>query len=295
VGTLTIVGTGIQQGTQCTREAAHEVVAADWVFSLVSDSASVELLTRMNSHIENLADLYDVQVNRYDTYTRMTSRVLERLNVSERVCVAFYGHPSVFVLVTRLLVHACHRAAHLVRVLPGISAEDCLFADLGVDPGLHGCQSYEATDFIVRPRRYDTFTPLVIWQIGAIGTQEAVLNTNSEGLELLVKTLSREYPLIHSVVVYEASTHPVFPASIRTVSLGSLVDVDVPAWATLYVPPLSQPRVDSKLATKLRVPEISQDELELFQAPFSLGRGAYSLVGETANDHDNHSWQSFLR
>jgi hypothetical protein len=34
-------------------------------------------------------------------------------------------------------------------MLPAISAEDCLFADLGVDPADHGCPSYEATDFLV--------------------------------------------------------------------------------------------------------------------------------------------------
>jgi hypothetical protein len=33
-------------------------------------------------------------------------------------------------------------------MLPGISAEDCLFADLGIDPGMIGCQSFEATDSI---------------------------------------------------------------------------------------------------------------------------------------------------
>jgi hypothetical protein len=37
-------------------------------------------------------------------------------------------------------------------MLPGISAEDCLFADLGIDPGIYGCQSYEATDFLANGR-----------------------------------------------------------------------------------------------------------------------------------------------
>jgi len=31
-------------------------------------------------------------------------------------------------------------------MLPGISAEDCLVADLGIDPASSGCQSYEAND-----------------------------------------------------------------------------------------------------------------------------------------------------
>jgi len=38
-------------------------------------------------------------------------------------------------------------------MLPGISTEDCLYADLGVDPGLIGSQNFEATDFIVSGRK----------------------------------------------------------------------------------------------------------------------------------------------
>src|SRR2546429_6584747 len=35
------------------------------------------------------------------------------------------------------------------EMLPAVSAEDCLFADLGVDPGDEGCQSFEATSFLL--------------------------------------------------------------------------------------------------------------------------------------------------
>ena len=51
------------------------------------------------------------------------------------------------------------------RMLPGISAEDCLFANLGADPGTHGCQSFEATSFLLRKPKFDTLTHLILWQI----------------------------------------------------------------------------------------------------------------------------------
>ena len=34
-------------------------------------------------------------------------------------------------------------------MLPGISAEDCLLADLGVDSAHNGLQSLEATDLLI--------------------------------------------------------------------------------------------------------------------------------------------------
>jgi len=35
-------------------------------------------------------------------------------------------------------------------MLPAISSEDCLYADLGVDPATTGNASYDATDFLLR-------------------------------------------------------------------------------------------------------------------------------------------------
>src|SRR5690606_41924587 len=44
----------------------------------------------------------------------------------------------------------------VARMEPGISAEACLYADLGIDPGRHGVQSMEATHFLVYDRVPDT-------------------------------------------------------------------------------------------------------------------------------------------
>ena len=55
-------------------------------------------------------------------------------------------------------------------MLPGISAEDCLFADLGVDPAEAGCQSYEATRFLERRPAIEPRAALILWQIGVVGS-----------------------------------------------------------------------------------------------------------------------------
>src|SRR3546814_21038374 len=51
----------------------------------------------------------------------------------------------------------------------GVSAEDCLYADLGIDPGEVGCQHYEASQFMFYHRRIDPSAYLVLWQVGVAG------------------------------------------------------------------------------------------------------------------------------
>jgi hypothetical protein len=94
-------------------------------------------------------------------------------------------------------------------MLPGISSEDCLFADLGVDPAVGGCQSHEATDFMLNAINIEPSSQLVLWQIGTLG--DWTYKTQSydiRSMPLLVKKLARVYPLTHIVTVYEA---PMFP------------------------------------------------------------------------------------
>jgi hypothetical protein len=94
-------------------------------------------------------------------------------------------------------------------MLPGVSTEDCLFADLGIDPAA-GCQSYEATDFLLNGRRIDTSAALVLWQAGVVGDLRYRQGPATDGLRVLVDHLLHLYPGDHRVMVYEAATLPVF-------------------------------------------------------------------------------------
>jgi hypothetical protein len=58
-------------------------------------------------------------------------------------------------------------------MLPGISSEDGLFADLGVHPVSYGRQSYEATDFLANGRKTDPTSSVVLWQIGSWATRRS--------------------------------------------------------------------------------------------------------------------------
>jgi len=140
------------------------------------------------------------------------------------------------------------------RMLPGISAEDCLFADLGLDPSEAGCQSFEATDFLIRRRIFDPTSALVLWQIGTVGSVAASAEAQPTGLPTLVETLLEHYPSDHEIVVYQASPYPVFGALSDRMPLQALTAERVTALATLYVPPLDQRPVDVTMLDRLNLP-----------------------------------------
>ena len=55
------------------------------------------------------------------------------------------------------------------KMLPGISAEDYMFADLEFDPCVYGCMTCEATEFLLRNRSLNPSTHNIIWQVGSVG------------------------------------------------------------------------------------------------------------------------------
>jgi hypothetical protein len=131
-------------------------------------------------------------------------------------------------------------------MLPGISAEDCLFADLGVDPVDNGCQSYEATDFLAYRRRIDPTSALILWQVGLLGEPSLPKPGGSrpERLKRLTTTLLRHYTVTHRVVLYEAAQFPFCKPRIKRIPLGKLPATRVGAMMTLYIPPKLSRRAD---------------------------------------------------
>lgn len=109
--------------------------------------------------------------SRSETYQQMVEAMLSEVRAGKRVCGAFYGHPGVFALPTHRAIQIARREGFSAHMEPGVSAEDCLYADLGIDPGKYGCQHYEASQFMLYRRRIDTSAYLVLWQVGVAGDQ----------------------------------------------------------------------------------------------------------------------------
>src|SRR5438309_10655773 len=143
-GSLTIVGTGIQAAGQLTIEARTCIQQADKLLYLVTEPIAKGYLLNLNATGESLECFYEEGKDRFTTYMEMVNRILEEVRKDQDVCVAFYGHPGVFVLPSHEAINRARAEGFYVKMIPGVSAEDCLFADIGLDPGLPGCQRFEA-------------------------------------------------------------------------------------------------------------------------------------------------------
>lgn len=248
-GSLTVIGTGIKLIGQTTLEALACIERAEQLFYLVDEPATATWLRRLNSTATTLEDYYAVGKPRDKTYREISARLVSAVRSGLDVCAAFYGHPGVFVDPSHDAIKRLRREGLSARMLPGISTEDCLFADLGVDPGEEGCQSFEATDFLACRRRFDPCSALVLWQVGALGEPSIRpgMPCRPERLKVLTGVLRRHYPAHHRIVLYEAAQFPGCKPVINWVPLSKLPQMRVFPVMTIYVPPLRDRSDDPKI------------------------------------------------
>ena len=177
-----------------TLEARAAIAAADEVLYLVPDPVSASGIEALNPSARSLHGLYEDGVSHRDAYERMAEAILEPVRAGKRVCAAFYGHPGVFVLPSHDAIARARAEGFDATMLPGVSAEDCLVADLGVDPARNGLQSYEAGDFLRRRPVIEPTTALVLWQIGVVGARRLSASVTAPALGDLVEPLARAVP-----------------------------------------------------------------------------------------------------
>ena len=252
-GRLTVVGTGFLVAGQTTAEALSCMRQADRLLFLVAEPATCMWLEGLRPHAATLSDSFAEGKPRMQSYEEVVERILQPVREGLHVCAAFYGHPGVFVYSSHAAVRRAREEGFEAEMLPGVSAEDCLYADLGVDPALHGCQSFEATNFLLRRRQVDASAALVLWQIGALGTTTYSKRTlwNRDGLDLLVEALLETYPSEHEAVVYEATLYPTCDPLIQHVTVATIPTAKVSTYSTLYVPPARRAPLDETRAARL--------------------------------------------
>ncbi|MCI4368002.1 MAG: SAM-dependent methyltransferase [Thermoplasmata archaeon] len=260
-GRLIVVGVGIKAARHVSVEARHEIQHADRVLYLVADGLAEAWLRKLRPTAESLGDAYRPGEDRSVAYGRMVDRILSPVRAGERVCAVFYGHPGVFVHPSHEAIRRAREEGLSAEMLPAISAEDCLFADLGVDPARSGCQSFEATDFLVHVRKFDPTSALVLWQVGVIGVLDYRPDRSSgiaSALRFLGERLSDAYGSRHEVVLYEASPYVVAGPTILRLPIEGLASATVAPVATLFVPPLPS-HVSEDALQRLRIPRRETD------------------------------------
>lgn len=251
---LTVVGTGIKFLSQMTLEARVYIEKADKVLFLVNDPALKQWICAHNKNAESLDDIYFQHTQRTEAYAAISRYILSHFTQDMHLCAAFYGHPTVFCQPALAAVHMALARGIDAKILPGISAEACLFADLGIDPGVCGCQSFEATDFLLYQRKFDENSHLILWQPDVIGMRGHAQQPELTGIQLLYERLITCYPADHDVIIYEAALFPGLKPNIQHVSLQQLPQHTLSSLCTLYIKPLGQSACDPVIAAKLQLP-----------------------------------------
>jgi uncharacterized protein YabN with tetrapyrrole methylase and pyrophosphatase domain len=191
---------------------------------------------------------------RKDLYNRIADAIVANVKNTNHVCVVFYGHPTIFAKSALDAAHRTKADGYATKILPGISAEDCLFADLCIDPGSHGCQSYETTDFLIRNRYPDPTSHLVLWQAGIIGALGDTANyNNQQGASILRDVLLEFYSPTHPMIAYEAALYPHTEPKIQQVTLQNLTQVSFSTLTTLYIAPTKHREINMKMLQALNI------------------------------------------
>jgi uncharacterized protein YabN with tetrapyrrole methylase and pyrophosphatase domain len=250
---LVVCGTGLKVG-HITMETEGHVRTADKVFYLVADPVTEYWIKETNRTAESLHDCYKEGQARLQSYREMITKVMNSLEQATEVCVLFYGHPGIFVYPSHKMISLAKERGFEAEMLPGVSAEDCLFADLGIDPSTVGCQSYEATDFLVFHREFSNSSSLILWQVGVVGVTQYSKNMDySKGIKSLVDRLLTKYPENHKVTVYEASQYIITAPRIEQIQLLDLLSVKLTPISTLYIPTSNNLMPDDVLMQEFQI------------------------------------------
>ena len=238
-GSLACVGIGMTLGSHISPLARSHIEQADVVFSLQSDGIVELWVAGMNTDVRSLQQYYKEGTSRMHSYRQMVEAMLTEVRAGRKVCGAFYGHPGVFAWVPHKAIEVARSEGFAAHMEPGISAEDCLYADLGIDPGKVGCQHYEASQLMFYKRRIDPTAYLVLWQVGIAGDQSlARFTTGAAYRQILVDLLAKDYPLDHEVIVYRCATLPIQQPRIDRIALGKLMEMDIDLHPTVVIPPV---------------------------------------------------------
>jgi len=261
-GSLACVGLGMLLGAQLGPRARSYIGQADVVFCAASDPVADLWVRQMHPDVRSLQPLYAEGKSREETYRGMIAAMLAQVRAGHIVCAAFYGHPGVFAQVPHRAIAQARSEGFEAHMEPGVSAEDCLYADLGIDPGRRGCQHYETSQFMFYRRRVDPTACLVLWQVGVAGDRSLRRTSTGPGYRsLLVERLLEDYPAGHEVILYEAATLPIAQPRIERMPLEGLPQATLGMHTTLVVPPARGLERDEDMLARVVQLESSQNTI----------------------------------
>ena len=241
-GSLIVVGTEIPSPSYLTGEATSWIQASNKVISVAMSPPTDQIIRGLNpTAVESLNSYFGEGKLLEHTHRQIVNRVLECVSGGWRTAFVAFGQ---FDLKRPLLeaIRCARVAGYSARMLAAINAEQCLFADLGIDAGDAGCQSFEATSFLTNRRRLDPSTVVVLNRIGLVGRS---IYTPDEfdvqpGLQALVDYLCEFYSPDQQVILYAAAPESDATHLEVRVKLSDLPRTQTSCTATLCILPDEQ-------------------------------------------------------
>jgi len=253
-GSLTIVGSGIKAVSHLTLEALNYIDNADIVYYTVADPETEMLIKKRNPNSIDLYEWYDDNKFREETYVQMAEMMLQSVRSGKNTVGVFYGNPAVFAAPTHRAINIAKSEGYEAKMLPGISSIDCLFADLGVDPAVSGCQIFEASDLLLHNRQVNLDQQLIILQVGSVGNFSFNFKGfNNDKLDVLLDFLIDKYGGAHEVIHYIANIFSFQQLIIEKITLSELKNSKekLTGISTLYIPPKTKKPLDKYYIEKL--------------------------------------------
>src|SRR5882757_1188834 len=133
------------------------------------------------------------------------------------------------------------------------------FADVEFDPCFPGCNTYEATELLLRDRSLDPSIHNIIWQVGSVGVIDMEFEVGTlyslmhrliyvckkSKFHLLVDRLEKDFGPDHKVVHYIGAVLPQATTMMDTFTIADLRKEDVAKQfgtiSTLYIAPRDKP------------------------------------------------------
>ncbi len=232
-----MIGVGYLAAAHVTSETLALIRGAGRLFFLVDDPVIEQWLLALNPTAMSLADGAIEGTPLRDCCRNMAKQVMSAVRDCVNICVVFSGHPGIAVDPAHEILRRAKAEGHQAKMFPAVSALDCIFADLGIDPA-HGCQFFEAETLIEMNYRLDPTSSLILFQPGVIGVQRHTtpIAVSTTGIRRLTRLLQKYYPSPHEVIVYEAASLPIAPPRIERAALRLLPKLTLTPISTLYVP-----------------------------------------------------------
>jgi tetrapyrrole methylase family protein / MazG family protein len=239
---IRIVGLGMRSVDQLTREAQRAIAGTKTIYVVDSSPGIQSFFRKMGLEVIDLSKHYEEGKDRLQTYLEMSKEVISGAIHKGPVSFGLYGHPTVFAYPPFVIKAVAESCGLTVGVVPGVSALDCMLAELMLDPATDGMQMFEATDIVIRKRTLLTDVHTLIWQIGALETGLYSRQVSVKGrFDRFLQHIVGFFPTHHPVAAIFVSDNPLIPSIIYRFKLKDLPDYGdrLHGGFTLHIPPLS--------------------------------------------------------